>query len=327
MTAHFYLFNVDHGQCAALRLPDERWCIFDVGRSSQFSPIDWIAYNPKPYIGQGSLFGSLSPHNLFNALSPHNQNPFSRALSSPSFFFYKATISHFHGDHINDSKKLIEHMPSYLRTVYADNGYINDCIGTSYDKLGSARNIEELIRRTSDCRRSDDNTDYGLAKIREFSLLVDTARRIGGDANTRVNNASIITRIDVYGRSILICGDMEHNAWDHVLTMSRSEWRQFVGNIDILIAPHHGHSSGFSNDLMQYAKPKIVLISARSRDSSVESRYSGELVQGLRIDGRSRKTLTTRKDGHILATISPPSTGSVGSISWQFGPDAVPLEH
>ncbi len=57
------------------------------------------------------------------------------------------------------------------------------------------------------------------------------------------NNASIVTRINVFGYSILLCGDVMKDAWE-VITKDPL-WQQFVSNIDVLVAPHHGHSSGY----------------------------------------------------------------------------------
>lgn len=42
MNAKFYLFDVDHGQCAALHLPNGRWCLFDAGGTASFSPVQWV---------------------------------------------------------------------------------------------------------------------------------------------------------------------------------------------------------------------------------------------------------------------------------------------
>lgn len=83
MTAEFYLFDVDHGQSAALRLPNGRWCIFDVGCTSTFFPVNWIANREKPKQGGG----------LLATLARSNAVPFR---------FLKATISHWHGDHLQD---------------------------------------------------------------------------------------------------------------------------------------------------------------------------------------------------------------------------------
>ena len=54
MTAEFYLFDVEMGQAAALKLPNGRWCMFDMGKSGLFSPVNWI-------INQSTNFQTLLP--------------------------------------------------------------------------------------------------------------------------------------------------------------------------------------------------------------------------------------------------------------------------
>jgi beta-lactamase superfamily II metal-dependent hydrolase len=149
-----------------------------------------------------------------------------------------------------------------------------------------------------------------------MSVAPKDARALGGAANSRVNNASIITRINCYGHSILICGDMENECWDMVLNRSgrKDQWRNLVSNIDVLVAPHHGHTSGFSTTLLQLAKPRVVLVSVVSGDQHVDSRYSGEAVSGIIVNGNTYKALTTRSDGTISFTISPPKPGELKGI-------------
>ena len=159
--------------------------------------------------------------------------------------------------------------------------------------------------------------DYGGVAINERSLHVSVARQLGGDANARVNNSSVITRIDVYGKSILICGDMQAEAWDAVIADNGqygAHWRPFLSNIDILVAPHHGHSSGYSRALLGIANPEVVLVSAVSKDPNVDSRYSQIPVRGIIIGNASHRYISTREKGHIKVEI--PHPGTLASIAY-----------
>ncbi len=306
MTAEFYLFDVDHGQSAALRLPNGRWCIFDVGRTTSFSPVQWIV---------------TKEQSLQYAI-----NPLAQLLGVPPFKFLKSTITHLHGDHLSDHQQLLQYGPEYMRTVDADPEYLLDCISSSTSE--SAQLILDFAQRVSAGFGTIRVTpNYGGVNIQELSLPVRDARQLGGAAIDRVNNASIITRIDVYGNSILLCGDMEKEAWDVVIGnpfLPDLAWRSLLSNIDILIAPHHGHRSAFSTDLLNLANPAVVLSSVLSRDPNVDSRYSQAPVRGLRIDRVDYKCITTREKGHIKVTISPPQfIFGAGSRSWSFGDAAL----
>lgn len=300
MSATFYLFDVDHGQCAALRLPNGRWCIFDVGRTSIFSPVRWIVENNLTTLLAQALGGTLG------------------------FQFLKGTVSHLHVDHLADYVNLFQHGPEFLKTVDPDQVYIKDCYATCAGASSRANLHGFLQRYRNGFSPASSIPDYGGVQIRELCLPVDVARQTGGDANARVNNASVVTRIDVYGNSILLCGDMERSAWEAIIndTGYGRIWRPFLSNIDILVAPHHGHKSGYSTALLNLAKPSVVLASVVAKDPHVDTRYSQNSVRGVRIGGTAYSLITTRKQGHIKVEIQPPNilAGQLkGSTYWTFG--------
>ncbi len=306
MTANFYLFDVDHGQCAALHLPNDRWCIFDAGCTSRFSPISWIARNK---------ISNPAP-------------PFGRPMILPTFKFLKATVSHLHCDHLADHRQLFLYGPEFMRTVAFDQDYLQDCKDTSTDE--SWPEVHAFAYHFSKTYSGSFTPDYGGVSIREMSLPPAMARQLGGQANSRVNNASIATRIEIYGNSILLCGDLEKEMWEATIADRVNydpAWRSFVSNVDILIAPHHGHSSAYSIDLLNLAKPSVVLISVVAKDPHVDSRYCQEPVKGIKIGETEYKSITTRKQGHVKVTIKPPANpsalGAKGGRTWSFGDAAI----
>ena len=52
MTAEFYLFNVEMGQAAALKLPNGQGGMFDIGKSGSFSPVNWVINRCRSMINQ-----------------------------------------------------------------------------------------------------------------------------------------------------------------------------------------------------------------------------------------------------------------------------------
>lgn len=306
MNAEFYLFDVDHGQCAALRLPNGHWCVFDLGNKPSFSPLRWIIRRAT----------EVDPSRLMGIRNP------------PQFEILKATVSHLHGDHVADWNLLRRFGPRYLRMPSFDEDHLEDVAASSSD--GSRTTIGDICDDYTNAFTARGIPNYGGASIREMGLSAKAARAIGGSAGTRVNNTSVITRIDVNGTSILLCGDMEATGWEYVLGGAAGpKWQQHVANVDVLVAPHHGHSSGFSPTLLRLARPKVVLVSVASKDRSVDSRYSSpEFVRGVVIGGTRHRCLTTRRQGHIQLTLVPPLAALLQrrpQWSWAFGPSAIGL--
>lgn len=288
MSLEFYLFDVDHGQSAALRLPDGRWCLFDVGRTDSFSPTEFI----RNLSGQGEHFR-----------------------------YYKATISHWHGDHLADHAELLKATPEFMRTIAADKEFIKDVEQSSAE--GSFEEICTFGNQYLQKYTLTNVANYGPGvSIQEMSLPVSVARSISSTSNSAVNNASVVTRISCYGYSILICGDMEAEGWDYALndSLDKLVWRQLVANVDMLVAPHHGHASAYSTDFMKVANPAVVLASIKSGDENVDSRYSE--IRGMMIGGEPYKMLSTRQKGTVRVNVSSGQTVlSPASTLWWFDAD------
>jgi hypothetical protein len=288
VSTEFYLFDVDHGQSAALRLPHGEWCLFDIGCTGSFSPTKFI----RQISGRGDAFR-----------------------------YYKATISHLHGDHVRDHVEFIKANPSFVRSVTVDKEHADHLKQTNTDN--SFENVCAIGNYfNQNFGFTGVQANYGFATISELSLPVNIARLISSSANSSVNNASVVTRISCYGHSILICGDMEADGWDYVLNRSndKAQWRTLVSNVDVLVAPHHGHSSGYSADLMKLANPGVVLISVKSGDEHVDSRYSS--IPGIQIGYDEYKVISTRQKGTVKITVTPGQTlFSPNSIYWNFDAD------
>ncbi len=288
MSLEFYLFDVDHGQSAALRLPDGRWCLFDIGRTDSFSPTKFL----RKITGQGDQFR-----------------------------YYKGTVSHWHGDHLADHVEFLKAAPEFMRTVAADKEFIKDVEQSSAE--GSFEEICTFRNQYLQKYTLTNVANYGPGiSIQELSFPVSVARSISSTPNSAVNNASVVTRISCYGYSILICGDMEAEGWDYALNHSVDKliWRQQVANIDMLVAPHHGHASAYSTDLMKLANPVVVLASVKSGDENVDSRYSE--IRGMTIGGQPYKMISTRQKGTVRVNVSPGQTIlSPPSTLWWFDAD------
>lgn len=98
-----------------------------------------------------------------------------------------------------------------------------------------------------------------------FPFLIDTVKRTP-ELNSKVrNNSSIIRYIKYQGVSFLFTGDLETAGWEW-LARNNSDFADLMRQgIDVLIAPHHGHDSGFPKALFDLTGNVGVII--LSKDS------------------------------------------------------------
>lgn len=119
------------------------------------------------------------------------------------------------------------------------------------------------------------------------------------------NNLSMVFTLDVYGHRFMFPGDMECAGWRNLLTYCEA-FRPMVAGVDILMASHHGRESGICPELfdMYGCRPKLVVISDDYKQYATQettnyyaSKASG--ILGFRNEQRVRRVLTTRSDGPI----------------------------
>lgn len=122
------------------------------------------------------------------------------------------------------------------------------------------------------------------------------------------NNLSLVVYLKVQNTSFLFPGDMEYDGFENLL-LTNSRFRQIVSSIDVLIASHHGRENGICEAMFDTfcCRPQLVVISDdyKQYDTQETARYYASKASGInnfREWGRTRKVLTTRRDGDIHFT-------------------------
>ncbi len=122
-------------------------------------------------------------------------------------------------------------------------------------------------------------------------------------ATSNLNNHSIVTVISHESSKMLIPGDNEPASWNELL--EDNAFVTAIAGTDVLLAPHHGRDSGFSDALFEHISPRLVVVSdGRFSDTSATDRYSKK-ASGWTCHKRGggteeRKCITTRNDGVIV---------------------------
>lgn len=119
------------------------------------------------------------------------------------------------------------------------------------------------------------------------------------------NNLSLVFTIEVHGHRFMFPGDMEYNGFWHLLDTCPA-FRPVVAGVNVLIAAHHGRRNGICPEMFTVygCRPALVVISDDYKRHATQetTNYYGSKVSGIygfRGDAGVRKVLTTRDDGPL----------------------------
>jgi beta-lactamase superfamily II metal-dependent hydrolase len=266
----FKVFDVAHGSANFLISPTGMTELIDLGARSDWSPLDHI-YGK--YISRGGRLDRI-------------------------------VLTHHHGDHVDDVYKLsANRMPAVVLRRLLSGRYEQACRGSNSEGgQDKARYFDQLFSGYTQTVAASPATGnpWGIEKY-TWSLTEAQADRVGGSDGGMVNCCSFVTLYDHLGTKILQCGDMEKDGMALLLALN-PDMQKAVRGVNILLAPHHGHKSSYSADLMNaIGRPALVIASVMTGDEHVDGRYSNEqYVTGVRwSDGTTKRLLTTRNDGAV----------------------------
>lgn len=125
------------------------------------------------------------------------------------------------------------------------------------------------------------------------------------------NNLSMATFIKYAGFKILFPGDLEKAGWKELLKNPA-----FVAELrltDVLVASHHGRESGFCEEIFNYFRPQVVVISDtgikyETQETVPDYREVVKSPDGIAVtckdELRWRHVLTTRRDGDVIFRVT-----------------------
>ncbi|WP_235610739.1 ComEC/Rec2 family competence protein [Bordetella sp. H567] len=120
------------------------------------------------------------------------------------------------------------------------------------------------------------------------------------------NDLSLVVFLKYCGFSILFPGDLEVAGWRALL--ERPAFRADLGDVDVLVASHHGRENGYCAELFDYCSPRAIVMSDKAihhdtqrmtqtyRQRVIDRHPAGVYVATT---GKRRHVLTTRRDGWI----------------------------
>jgi beta-lactamase superfamily II metal-dependent hydrolase len=283
MSLEIKIWDVKHGSSAIIKTPNNKMIAYDLGVGSNSNNDD--TFSPISYLKS----------------------------KIPNFFLDLIIISHPDRDHIYDILNV--EISSDFRCWERPKSVDTD-VKLSYEAASSDFDKEIFKKYLDICNRYNKTTPWeaetynpkvnGNVEIYAYFPILDIE-------DNRKNNHSIVIVIKYQGFTLLLSGDNEKASWKWLIANNPEyhgmHFLQAIKDTQVLLAPHHGRESGFSDELLSLLEKnlRIVLISDGPKGStSVTEKYSLK-TKGMIIKKNSkleqRKVVTTRNDGRIKLVI------------------------
>jgi competence protein ComEC len=318
--SYIWIFNVGRGLSILILSPFKYGILVDLGSSDEFSPINYI---------KEKILPKMSKYDGFDLA--------------------QVLITHPHADHISDIQNLDK--LGYKLITCPHNK--SDDEKFDFSVLESHKNLEKYLQliekrnlplqtiHYTSRYSSPTQSEYGLYYIKPPIVR----RNIYNDDFKYTNGSSIVLYYRYGENSILIPGDILPESFEYLLDekfgcekrfslfsymQSNNTWNTVTSNqpslksllknhgLSILVAPHHGLESAYSDKLYESikdGKPSLVMISEKrhngQNDGKVDGRYqssTGAKGHDAVINGKLIKdnySLSTRNSCHYLITFSP----------------------
>lgn len=153
------------------------------------------------------------------------------------------------------------------------------------------------VREVSSAEGIFESPTSAAQRLSTIRILHPPPMRVPGNDNAN----SLVLRIDLGGRSLLLPGDLEPPGLEMVLNQPRP----LAGGV--LMAPHHGSLTVNSRGILDWARPGQVIVSGGSRASRPE------VAEALQV--RGSEVFVTAESGAIRVTLPAAGVGGTEKAS------------
>lgn len=309
MKIHF--LNVGHGDCTIIDLPSGRLMMIDINNSKSLPEEDVTALAEK----KGMSTFAFRQVRLIEGKLRSWEDYYRSFLVDPAEYF----AEHFPGRSIFryiQTHPDMDHMSGLHRFFWQDRIGVANFWDVAHSKQMKEKDFEnspysyidwrvyELLRKgygpdvNGEPVENDHKVLYQLRGATgqywsddDIEVLSPTVELIAAcDASESYNNCSYVVKISYAGRTVILPGDAESNAWKSILDKPGPD----AIKCDVLKASHHGRESGYHEEAVDAMSPEVVICSVGkkpSTDATDEYESHGATV------------LSTRYHGTITATI------------------------
>lgn len=218
-------------------------------------------------------------------------------------------ITHPDSDHIGNLPDLIKYLgkPRVLsRNKTLPNALKYGDEQSDYQKI--YKDLDLTYNKKIDWNESPCNPDYnGGITIKTDELNYEE----GMDKN----DTSVIA-LYFYAEHLFVCpGDIGPKGWSKIWSKCSEKFLPLIKKAKhkILIAPHHGLKSGYSEEMMDTIDPHLVIICDKWGGGETHRGFR-ENPQGLELNGVSEKYKSTKTTGRIKFTIREDGTRTYSEV-------------
>lgn len=300
MMALVHFLNVGEGDCSIIQHDTGNITVIDVCNAQNLS--ERTALSPlSGLLGMGTL-GGLGSYSQKNAYI----NPIQYMNSFGYNKIFRFILTHPDMDHMDG---LLDFCQAFQPTNFWD--IENNKSMTKIDLAKSRFNEKDWdFYRTIRLRKTaptvlkyyagtenkyfnqDDYGRYGdgLYILAPFVDMIDAANKL---KDNDYNDCSYVLMLVSHGRKMIFAGDSHDKTWERILD-ENFIYRQYIEDIDILIAPHHGRKSDRDFNFLNTLKPKLTLFGIAPSEHLA---YNAWNQRGL-------QKITSNEAGNVLMNIS-----------------------
>lgn len=208
-------------------------------------------------------------------------------------------ISHPDADHIADLPSVIEYLGE--PRVLSRNKSLPD-----EEKYGKGDREYQKIYENLDKRYTQPVPESTNPKNPEYNGGIRVVTEyLEWNECMDINNSSVVIFYLYGGWLFIFPGDIEESGWLKLWQKNSSEFESIIkqANWRILIAPHHGRKTGYSQQMFDNLEPHLVLISDKFGQEPTDSHFRDNPI-GINQDGQKLKYLSTKNGGRIKFVIT-----------------------
>lgn len=331
-----WILNVERGLSLIIKTPQNYLILYDLGSTSDFSPIEYIIDNK-----------------MLDKFAAYSEP------EAESKKIAQCIISHPHIDHISD-------LNNVNKGFVNDNSFYITCQNDKDEGIGENDNsrghkIDFTRINNPDPKAIQIDNYKALYKDRKLPLSTlvhydehflnnlrigyyylthkQCAELFPQDNQKYSNSLSIVLYLSFGSYSIIIPGDITPEALKQIIDgkcekrftdyskfqgiPTKTKWSKRTSSqpiikdlikqgLTVLVAPHHGLESGYPDYLFEAMgnnKPELIILSDKSHDSdnsgSTHANYqNGVASSGIQYNGNKRYSMSTINDGNIKITFN-----------------------